>query len=95
MYLIIILEKFQQEFEDCLSASQTAVESMGFQQSQEEFEEKIIQMFSVLSKTHKDLITNSQKTVESTIEKLNQEIGRSFGGDCFVMNNSRTKEYFE
>jgi len=35
-------------------------------------------MFSVLSKIHKDLITNSQKTVESTIEKLNQEIGKNF-----------------
>jgi len=67
-------QKLQQEFEECFGVSQTAVESMEFQQSQEEFEEKIIQMFSVLSKIHKDLITNSQKTVESTIEKLNQEI---------------------
>jgi len=58
--------------------SQTAVESLGFQQPQEEFEEKIIQMFSVLSKIHKDLITDSQKTVESTIEKLTQEIGKDF-----------------
>jgi len=67
-------QKLQQEFEECLSVNQAAIESMGFQQSQEEFEEKMIQMFAVLSKIHKDLITNSQKTVESTIEKLTQEI---------------------
>jgi len=67
-------QKFQQEFEECLSVSQTAIESMGFQQSQEEFEEKMVQMFAVLSKIHRDLITNSQKTIGSTIEKLNQEI---------------------
>jgi len=77
--------------------SQTAVESMEFQQSQEEFEEKIIQMFSVLSKIHKDLITNSQKTVESTIEKLNQEIGKGFSKERIVVIslNSRTKADFK
>lgn len=42
-------------------------------------------MFSVLSKIHKDLITDSQKTVESTIEKLTQEIGKDFQTQCILM----------
>jgi len=56
----------QREFEECLSMSQKVMESMRFQQSQEEFKENLIKIFAVMSQAQRDLITNLQK---NTIEK--------------------------
>jgi len=61
-----------------LSTSQEVIESMIFQQSQEDFKEKIIQMFAVMSKAHQDLMINSEKILKETIfqQKL-EEFSRS------------------
>jgi len=75
---IISLEKLQEEFEECFSVAQTALDALAFQQPHDEFREKTAQMFLLVSKAHKDIITGSQRVLEGAIEKLTLEIGKIF-----------------
>ena len=53
----------------------SVLDTLTFQQSQEEFQEKVAQMFIAEGKLYKDIITGSQRVIESAIERVTIEIG--------------------
>lgn len=53
----------------------SALDTLTFQQPQEEFQEKVAQMFIAEGKLYKDIITGSQRVIESAIERVTIEIG--------------------
>lgn len=73
----------------------SALDTLTFQQSQEEFQEKVAQMFTAEGKVYKDIITGSQRVIEAAIERVTIEIGISYATFIFKFFPRRTMPTFD